>query len=61
MKTSSVKWIRLKQFSQFTGITELAVRKKRHNNIWGENIVKLGKDGLLYVNIREYEKWIEQA
>lgn len=27
----------------------------------GEQIVKTAKDGMLYVNIEEYQKWIEQS
>ncbi len=37
----------------------MAVRKKRHEGKWGEQIVKTAKDGMLYVNIEEYQKWIE--
>jgi hypothetical protein len=55
-----IKWVKLKQFSQLTGITEIAVRKKRQDGKWGEKIVKTAKDGMLYVNIDEYHKWIEQ-
>jgi hypothetical protein len=49
----AIKWVKLKQFSQLTGITEMAVRKKRHEGKWGEQIVKTAKDGMLYVNIEE--------
>lgn len=31
----AIKWVKLKQFSQLTGITEMAVRKKRHEGKWG--------------------------
>lgn len=55
----AIKWVKLKQFSQLTGITETAVRKKRHEGKWSEQIVKTAKDGMLYVNIEEYQKWIE--
>ena len=57
----AIKWVKLKQFSQLTGITEMAVRKKRHEGKWGEQIVKTAKDGMLYVNIEEYQRWIEQS
>ncbi|MFN8770503.1 MAG: hypothetical protein ACK5Z5_08720 [Neisseriaceae bacterium] len=56
-----LKWVKLKQFCNLTGITEMAVRKKRHEGKWGEQIVKSAKDGMLYVNIEEYYKWIEQS
>ncbi|HMT02189.1 MAG TPA: hypothetical protein PKD00_02590 [Burkholderiales bacterium] len=55
-----IKWVKLNQFSKLTGITENAVRKKRHEGKWGEKIVKTAKDHMLYVNIEEYQKWIEQ-
>jgi len=54
-----IKWLKLKKFSQLTGITEMAVRKKRQDGKWGEQIVKSAKDGMLYVNIEEYHKWIQ--
>ena len=59
--TQLIKWIKLKQFCNLTGITEMAVRKKRHEGRWGEQIVKTARDGMLYVNIEEYQKWIEQS
>ncbi|MFN8770918.1 MAG: hypothetical protein ACK5Z5_04660 [Neisseriaceae bacterium] len=55
------RWVKLKQFCNLTGITEMAVRKKRHEGKWSEQIVKTAKDGMLYVNIEEYYKWIEQS
>ena len=58
---TSIKWVKLKRFSQLTGISQMAVRKKRHEGKWGEQIVKASIDGMLYVNIEEYQKWIEQA
>lgn len=54
-----IKWVKLKQFCQLTGLTENAVHKKRQNGKWGNNIVKVAKDGMLYVNLEEYYKWIE--
>lgn len=56
----NIKWMKLKQFSNLTGISEIAVRKKRQDGKWSERIVKLAKDGMLYVNLEEYYKWIEQ-
>lgn len=56
----ALKWIKLKLFCQLTGITEMAVRKKRNEGKWSEQIVKRAKDGMLYVNIEEYYKWIEK-
>lgn len=55
-----ITWVKLKKFSELTGITEMAVRKKRHEGKWGEHIVRTAKDGMLYVNLEEYQKWIEQ-
>ena len=57
----AIKWVKLKQFSQLTGITEMAVRKKCHEGKWDEQIVKTAKDGMLYVNIEEYQRWSEQS
>ena len=57
----AIKWVKLKKFSQLTGISEMAVRKKRHEGKWDDKIVKVLADGMLYVNIEEYQKWIEQA
>ncbi|MDQ5921166.1 MAG: hypothetical protein QG673_1222 [Pseudomonadota bacterium] len=57
----AIKWVKLNRFCQLTGITEMAVRKKRHEGKWNEQIVKCAKDGMLYVNIEEYQKWIEQS
>lgn len=56
---TAIKWVKLKKFCQLTGITELAVRKKRYTGKWGEKIIKPAKDGMLYVNLEEYYKWIE--
>jgi len=57
----TIRWVRLMKFCELTGISEIAVRKKRHEGKWTEEIVKTAKDGMLYVNIEEYQKWIEQS
>ena len=57
-------WIKLSAFAKLTGISEIAVKRRKENvnyPAWrvGAGMVKLLRDGH-YVNYEEYLKWAEK-
>ena len=61
MKQSTV-WLMVDKFCQITGLSKDAVKSKRFKGVWPDGFVtKKAPDGNLYVNIDQYEKWVEQG
>jgi len=45
-----------------TGLTERAIENKIDKGVWVEGIhYKVGQDGLRYIDLLGFEKWVEQA
>ena len=56
------KWVRLKRYCELTGDTPSAVHQRRHKGIWPDGIfTKLGPDGKIWINIKEFEQWVESG
>jgi hypothetical protein len=55
-------WVLLEKFCQLTGLSKDAVKAKRCKGVWPDGFVtKKAPDGNLYVNIIQYEQWVEQG
>lgn len=55
-------WMVLDKFCQLTGVSKDAVKSKRFKGVWPDGFVtKKAPDGNLYVNIMQYEQWVEQG
>ena len=58
----STTWLILEKFCQTTGVTKDAVKAKRFKGVWPDGYVtKKAPDGNLYVNVMQYEQWVEQG
>ncbi len=54
------RWIRLARHCEMTGDTPDAVHARRRKRQWTDGVqCKLGRDGNLYVNPEEWNKWVE--
>lgn len=56
------RYVRPVAFERMTGITPKAVERKRQSGEWvdGKEFIK-GPDGLIYVDLVGYVKWVEKA
>lgn len=56
------RYVRPALASAVTGLTEKAIERKIETGVWVEGIhFKVGQDGLRYIDLLGYEKWVEQA
>lgn len=56
------RYVRPVAFERMTGITPKAVERKCQSGAWieGQEYIK-GPDGLIYVDLKGYERWVEKA
>ncbi|MBL1142713.1 MAG: DUF1233 family excisionase [Proteobacteria bacterium] len=54
-----MKYVVIKKLSQDSGLTENAIRAYRKKGIWREGVHWIKRQGRLYFNHQEIEKWIE--
>jgi len=56
-----LEWVLIALFSQMTGYTEKAIRRKIEDGIWlhGKHY-RRAPDGRITMNIKEYYNWVEQ-
>lgn len=55
-----VNWVTIKKFSELTGYTDEAVRKKMANGTWLESVIwKKAPDNRILISLRDYEDWVE--
>lgn len=56
------RYVRPELFEAITGVTKKAVERKIQSGVWIEGREwKKGPDGLVYVDMRGYEAWVEKA
>lgn len=56
-----IRWVKLSRYCELTGDTRDAVYSKRARRIWSDGLhCKMAPDGVLWVNLEEVEKWVEQ-
>ena len=61
MPPIATKYVRLTLFCSLTGYSEKACRRKMEQGIWVEGIhYRKAPDGNILMNLKEYEKWVEQ-
>lgn len=54
------QWVLIKRFAEITGYSENAVRHKIKGGIWIEGRVwRRAPDGRIFVNLGEFERWVE--
>ena len=54
------RWVKLSRHCEMTGDTPDAVHARRRKQQWTDGVqCKLGRDGNLYVNPEEWNKWVE--
>ncbi len=61
MQKLPIKWVRLDKFCQVTGFTPKSVYALVRNGRWmiSKHFIKRGRR--LYINIVEYERWVERG
>lgn len=47
--------------SSITGLTEKAINRKIEKGEWAEGLQYRRKDGRIYIDIKEFEKWVQAA
>jgi hypothetical protein len=54
------QWVLIKRFAEITGYSENAIRHKVKNGTWMEGrIWRKAPDGRIFVNVVEFERWVE--
>jgi|TARA_A100001391_G_scaffold205243_1_gene204381 hypothetical protein len=54
------QWMLIKRFANVTGYSENAVRHKIKGSIWIKwRIWRKAPDGRIFVNVGEFERWVE--
>jgi len=54
-----MKWVRIEKLSELSGISHDAIYAYNKKGIWIEGTHWLKRQGRLYFNIKEIEKWVE--
>jgi hypothetical protein len=55
-----MRYIRINLFTQQTGYSEKAVRRKIEDGIWVQNReYRKAPDGALLIDVEGYERWVE--
>ena len=54
-----MKWATLEKFSQDSGMTKESIRALKKKGKWRERIHWIKKNGRIFINKVEVEKWIE--
>lgn len=61
-KMQLVKWVLIPKFCELTGYTTRAVNTKIDKGVWAQGIHwKKSKDGHRFINLVEFDKWIDAA
>ena len=59
---SPVRYVRLPRFSELTGYTQKAVRRKIEEGVWIEGReYRRAPDGHIIIDMVGFEKWVEGA
>ena len=54
--------VTIKRFSELSGYTRKAIYNKVERGVWTHNIIwRKAKDGRIFINIEEFEKWVESV
>jgi hypothetical protein len=57
----SLRWVLIPMFSELTGYTEKAVRRKLEDGVWQEGVhYRKAPDGRITMSLPEYYRWVEQ-
>jgi len=56
-----MKWIKLNKYLELSGDTSDAVHARRKNGKWLDGVHCQLRDGKLWVNTEEIDKWVEQG
>lgn len=58
----NIEWVLIPKFSQLTGYSEKAIRRKIEDGVWlqGRHYRK-APDGRITINLQEYYKWVESG
>jgi hypothetical protein len=55
-----MNWVRITKFSELSGYTEKAVRRKIQDGIWLQgDIWQKAPDGCIFINIEAVEAWVQ--
>lgn len=59
---SMPRWVLVNRASQLIGYSEDAIRHKVKNGTWPEGRMwKKARDGRVFINIEEVDRWVEAA
>jgi len=56
-----MKWVKLKKYLELSGDTSDAVHARRKNGKWLDGVHCQLRDGKLWINTEEIDKWVEQG
>ncbi len=60
-RVATSRWVTIALAASVTGLTEKAIRRKIQRGVWLLNRHWRKVDGRVYINLVEYEKWVERA
>ncbi|WP_398491381.1 excisionase [Variovorax sp.] len=60
--SSFSQWVLVNRFAEITGYSQNAVRHKIKGGVWIEGrIWRKAPDGRIFVNLLEFERWVESS
>jgi hypothetical protein len=58
-KMETMKWVKVNKYCDLSGDTSEAVRARRRNRKWTEGVQWVKREGSIWINPTEVEKWVE--
>ena len=55
----TMKWVKVNKYCDLSGDTSEAVRARRRNQKWTEGVQWVKREGSIWINPSEVEKWVE--
>ena len=55
------RFVTIRLFATISGLTEKAIRRKMERGVWLEGRQWRRADGVIYIDRKETEKWVETA
>lgn len=61
VRVAPARWVTIQLAATLTGLTEKAIRRKMERGVWLQGRHWRKADGRVYINMTEYDRWVERA
>ena len=60
IQVTPARFVTIKLAEAVTGLTEKSIRRKMERNVWVEGKHFRRRDGGVYIDLQEFEKWVDR-